>query len=147
MVGGLDGPDAGTRAVLDLLHGRIASWRPPSAIAGLAGGRGAVRAARTLRSRAGAPAAGDGPPVAFPPEKGYFDAPEFREARYLWRWVAMVGPDLVIDVRDGAALEWRANALAAGRVAGQRAAAARLARRRARERRAVGPGAGRRPCR
>ena len=62
-------------------------------------------------------------PIAFPPEKGYFDAPEHREARYLWRWVSMLGPDLVIEVRRGDTLEWRANALAAGRVAASTPAA------------------------
>ena len=63
------------------------------------------------------------PAIAFPPDKGYFDAPEFREARYLWRWASMLGPDLVIEVRRGDTLEWRANGLAGALVAGSSAAA------------------------
>jgi rhamnogalacturonyl hydrolase YesR len=54
----------------------------------------------------------------FPPDGGYYDAADDRETRYLWRWVTMLGPDLVIDIRDGAALEWRANALARARLTG-----------------------------
>jgi rhamnogalacturonyl hydrolase YesR len=61
-----------------------------------------------------APAHGTAPLTAvFPPDKGYFDAAEQRETRYLWRWVTMLGPDLVIEVREGKTLEWRTNALAA----------------------------------
>ena len=54
----------------------------------------------------------------------------------------MLGPDLVIDVRRGDALEWRANALAAALRAGRRRGGTRRAGRRAGHRRAVGPGAG-----
>ena len=69
---------------------------------------------------AGAPLS---PAPVFPPDKGYFDAPEFREARYLWRWATMLAPDLVIEVRHGATLEWRGNALGRARVAGSGLAA------------------------
>ena len=52
----------------------------------------------------------DGPPEAdaatdlsrgFPPVKGFYDAPGCPEAAYLWRWTAMYGAHLVIDVRAG----------------------------------------------
>ena len=125
LVAGLDGSDDGTRAVLDLLASGIANgtafsnrrrWQVAAVPCVLA-----ERCDRVPDAPADpAPA----PAIAFPPEKGFFDAPEFREARYLWRWVTMVGPDLVIEVRRGGALEWRANALANGRVAGSVAAAA-----------------------
>lgn len=49
----------------------------------------------------------------FPPEKGFFDAPDRPESRYLWRWIAMQAPDLVIEVRAGSATAWRANPVAA----------------------------------
>ncbi len=51
-------------------------------------------------------------PLTFPPEKGFYDTPDQPESRFLWRWVAMQAPDLVIDVRTGAATTWQANALA-----------------------------------
>ncbi len=125
LVAGLDGSDEGTRAVLDLLKSGIAngtafSNRRRWQVAAVP----CVLVERCDRE-AGAPAdPAPAPAIAFPPEKGYYDAPEFREARYLWRWVAMLGPDLVIEVRRGGTLEWRANALASGRVAGSGAAAA-----------------------
>lgn len=115
LVGGLDGARDGARVVLDLVAWRLADgsivrnrrrWQVA-----------AVPCA--LPERCDADAAGvpglAGP--AFPPDQGYFDAPEFREARYLWRWVTMLGPDLVIEVRHGATLEWRGNALGRARLA------------------------------
>ena len=113
IVGGLDGSAAGARVVLDVLRAGVAN--------GTAFGnrrRWQVAAVPcVLPDRCDrlpdAPADPAGPPaIAFPPEKGYYDAPEFREARYLWRWVSMLGPDLVIEVGHGDRLEWRANALA-----------------------------------
>ncbi len=132
IVGGLDGSPAGPRVVLDLLAWRLTDqslvrnrrrWQvaavpcalpdccdPPSGV--------------PLAGAATAPVAS---PV-FPPEKGYYDAPELRETRYLWRWVTMLGPDLVIEVRAGPALEWRANPLGRERVpAATEAAPASLA--------------------
>jgi len=44
----------------------------------------------------------DGPkaaPLAFPPQKGFFNDPATPEYRYLWRWTAMSSPDLVVDLR------------------------------------------------
>ena len=38
---------------------------------------------------------------AFPPAKGFYDDAARPEAAYLWRWVAMYGAHLVIDVREG----------------------------------------------
>jgi unsaturated rhamnogalacturonyl hydrolase len=116
LVGGLDGVAASKEAVLELLAAQTSP--------GVASGnrrRWQVAAVPCVMpeqcdaAASGTPATAS--PIVFPPEKGYFDAPEHREARYLWRWVSMLGPDLVIEVRAGAALEWRANPLAGGRVA------------------------------
>ena len=38
-------------------------------------------------------------PLAFPPQKGFFNDPAAPEQRYLWRWTAMSSPDLVVDLR------------------------------------------------
>jgi len=124
LVGGLDGSNESMRVVLDLV-----TWR--------LGDRSIVRNRRRWQVAAvpcalpdrcdPAPGAAPPPPVpapapapgpAFPPEQGFYDAPEHREARYLWRWVTMLAPDLVIEVRRGDRLEWRANALSRGRVSG-----------------------------
>lgn len=37
----------------------------------------------------------------YPPEHGYYNDRARPESRYLWRWVGMYGPDLVIDIRLG----------------------------------------------
>ena len=116
IVGGLDGSADGARAVLDVVAWRLAADPP-------------VRQRRNFQLAAvpcvfadrcdadgPAPAAGaatGGEPATFPPDKGYFDAVEQRETRYLWRWITMLGPDLVIEVRAGRSLEWRTNALGA----------------------------------
>ena len=118
LVGGLDGSDESRRVVLDLV-----TWR--------LGDRSIVRNRRRWQVAAvpcalpdrcdAAPGAAAPPPApgpAFPPEKGFYDAPEHREARHLWRWVTMLAPDLVIEVRRGDTLEWRTNALGRGRVSG-----------------------------
>jgi rhamnogalacturonyl hydrolase YesR len=115
IVGGLDGSRDISRAVLDVVAGRLAADPP-------------VRTRRNFQLAAvpcvfadrcdgeGAPGASPAAVAVFPPDKGYFDAPDQRETRYLWRWITMLGPDLVIDVREGPALVWRANALAAPKV-------------------------------
>lgn len=135
IVGGLDGSRDSARAVLD-----IVSWR--LADAGIVRNRrrwqiAAVPCALPERCDGGAPppsppsaapraAAGGAPsPIPpFPPDKGFYDAAEFRESRYLWRWVTMLAPDLVIDVRHGTTLAWRGNAAGRERVPGSTPAAA-----------------------
>ncbi len=125
LVGGLDGSSDGARVVLE-----VVTWRLNDASIVRNRRRWQVAAVPCAlpercdqRDTAMAAAAAASPAPTFPPEKGFFDAPEFREARYLWRWVTMLGPDLVIDVRHGDTLQWRANALARGRVTGSDEAA------------------------
>ncbi len=122
IVGGLDGSRASARAVLDLLSWRLSDgtlvrnrrrWQVAAVPCALPE-RCDPEASGSAPTAASANAAAAGP--VFPPDKGYYDAPEFREARYLWRWATMLAPDLVIDVRDGATLEWRANTLGRARV-------------------------------
>jgi rhamnogalacturonyl hydrolase YesR len=49
-------------------------------------------------------------PLAFPPLKGFFNDPVAPEYRYLWRWTAMCGPDLVVDLRSAPQPAIHANA-------------------------------------
>jgi len=125
LVGGLDGAVEGAHAVVRLVEWRLGTpivrnrrrWQvaavpcvlPDRCDAGPAGSASGAAAALA-------------PP--FPPADGFYDAPLLRETRHLWRWITMSGADLVIEVRSGATLEWRANALARGRVAGSSAAGA-----------------------
>jgi unsaturated rhamnogalacturonyl hydrolase len=117
IVGGLDGSPDGSRVVVDLV-----TWRLGDATIVRNRRRWQVAAVPCALPdqcdpATGSPAAPVGPGPAFPPDKGFYDAPEHREARYLWRWITMLAPDLVIEVRRGDTLAWRANALARGRVA------------------------------
>ena len=120
IVGGLDGSPEATRAVLDVLRWSgqsgavVSSNRRRWQVAGVP---------CVLAGRCDAAGTASVSVAPFPPEKGYFDAPQDREARFLWRWVTMLGPDLVVDVRGGERLEWRANSLASGLVAGAAPAA------------------------
>ena len=118
IVGGLDGSADGTRVVVDLVTWRLGDativrnrrrWQMAAVPCALPDQCDPAQGAAAGPSPAG---------PAFPPDKGFYDAPEHREARYLWRWVTMLAPDLVIEVRKGDTLAWRANALARGRVSG-----------------------------
>ena len=44
----------------------------------------------------------------YPPVEGFFDHQSDPVARYLWRWVGYLAPDLVIELRGGESTEWRA---------------------------------------
>ena len=110
LVGGLDGTAESTRAVLDALTAMTGGATPSSnrrrwQVAAVP----CVLPDRCDATDGAAAATASASTAAFPPEKGFFDAPEHREARFLWRWVSLLGPDLVIEVRRGDALEWRAN--------------------------------------
>lgn len=109
IVGGLDGRAESTSAVTSFLRWWFAD--------------AAARRAREMWQIAAVPCAlpdgcGDPPtipvlaPLTFPPEKGFYDAADQPESRFLWRWIAMQAPDLVIEVRAGDTTSWRANVLA-----------------------------------
>ncbi len=135
LVGGLDGSPAGSTVVLDLLAWRLADrslvrnrrrWQVAAVPCALPDRCDPV--AGVAPAAAAAASAEPAARPVFPPEKGYYDAPELRETRYLWRWITMLAPDLVIEVRDGPTLEWRGNALGRERVpASLEAVAASLA--------------------
>jgi rhamnogalacturonyl hydrolase YesR len=48
------------------------------------------------------------PPGPYPPPGDAYGGAANLEAAYLWRWIGMHAPDLVVDVRSGPALEWHA---------------------------------------
>ncbi|MGE0042457.1 MAG: glycoside hydrolase family 88 protein, partial [Vicinamibacterales bacterium] len=105
IVGGLDGDTAVANAIVEYLQrslgrGPLARWD--------------VAAIPCARPEACDGGGGTSVPTAvFPPDGGFFNTKDDLEARYVWRWVAMQAPDLVIDVRAGAASR-AANAPARG---------------------------------
>jgi rhamnogalacturonyl hydrolase YesR len=50
------------------------------------------------------------PASGYPPKGGFFDDSDNPEARYLWRWISLAAPDLLLEVEDGDGVEWRENA-------------------------------------
>lgn len=50
--------------------------------------------------------AGGDPAVGYPPVGGYYFDELAPEARYLWRWVGFMAPDLVLEVRLGREAGW-----------------------------------------
>ena len=47
-------------------------------------------------------------PAPYPPADGFFDHESDPVARYLWRWVSHLAPDLVVELRAGDSTERRA---------------------------------------
>lgn len=46
------------------------------------------------------------PTRGHPPQGGFYDHPTDPESRYLWRWIGMEGPDLVVEVEHGEGERW-----------------------------------------
>ena len=65
------------------------------------------------------PTTAPGEPLAFPPAGSFFDGKVDPTPQYVWRWVTMQAPTVVVDVR-GSALPpaWEANTLAMPLVSG-----------------------------
>ena len=101
LVGGLDGSPQSTNVVLALLH------------SGLAGGDFAVSAVANAAPDGPFPPAGAAAAV-FPPEGAAYGGAN-APAHYLWRFIGMHAPDLVVEVRaEAGAAGGLTQALAAG---------------------------------
>ncbi|MCH9725425.1 MAG: glycoside hydrolase family 88 protein [Planctomycetes bacterium] len=46
------------------------------------------------------------PTRGYPPQGDAYHSPTKPETEYLWRWIGMHAPDLVLDVREGAQTQW-----------------------------------------
>lgn len=118
ILGGLDGSRDGARAVVDLLKWyftlpALASFRDrwqvsavPCVYADRCGGEGSPPMLAVM------------PNPEFPPAGGFFNDGQDPEARFIWRWVAMQSPDLVIDLRPGDSVSWSANRAGASLMSG-----------------------------
>lgn len=51
---------------------------------------------------------GGDPSRGYPPVGGYYDDPKTPESRYLWRWLGVHAPDLVVEVVPGKGESWYA---------------------------------------
>ena len=52
--------------------------------------------------------AGGVPGAGYPPVEGYFNDPKDPEARYIWRWLSFLAPDVLLEVRAGEGFAWEA---------------------------------------
>ena len=57
---------------------------------------------------------GGQPSEGYPPAGGFYDDAQNPERRYLWRWIGMQAPDVVIELRAGSAVSWQASDAATG---------------------------------
>ncbi|MBK9170884.1 MAG: glycoside hydrolase family 88 protein [Bryobacterales bacterium] len=92
LVAGLDGPSAASRLVEDEL-----AWFSNSS----------ERAAYTIAAVALANPGGTSWPQ-FPPPGDAYQKRHGREAHYLWRWIGLQAPDLVVEIRTGPQQGWEA---------------------------------------
>jgi len=110
IVGGLDGNAAGTEAVM-----RVVTWWMKERNAQALRDRWSLAALPCARPElcdgARSPSS-DASPLAFPPAGGFFDGKQDPTPHYIWRWTTMQAPTVVIEVRAGGEVRWRANALA-----------------------------------
>ena len=56
--------------------------------------------------------AGGRPAEDYPPVVGFFDDRRSPEQRYLWRWVGLQAPDLILEVQSGEEVSWLSSASA-----------------------------------
>ena len=109
LIGGLDGSAESTAAVL-----RVLTWWFTSPDAATLRGAWQLAALPCADPRSCGDAAGGKPqqPLTFPPTGAFFDGKSDPTAQYVWRWTTMQAPTVVVDVRVGWPLQWRANRLA-----------------------------------
>lgn len=56
---------------------------------------------------------GGRPDTGYPPEEHFFYDPHNPERRYLWRWIGMQAPDLILELRVGSTVQWESSVSAA----------------------------------
>lgn len=111
LIGGLSGQAEDRRLALRTIEAyldnadRLAATVALSAIP-LANPDGFSSNRETAHHASGTPASG------YPPPDHYVADPQNPESRYLWRWVGMQAPDLVLEIRSGASVQWEASAVA-----------------------------------
>ena len=57
---------------------------------------------------------GGSPTTGYPPQDGFFNHETDPEARYLWRYIGFMAPDLALEVRAGDSVAWESAGVPAG---------------------------------
>lgn len=97
LVAGLNGVDPGVAAAIELYR----DLRQREELAGWT-----ITLVPLVRPDAAASDPGAQSALRFPPADDAYLSPIEPEGQYLWRWLAMHGPDAVIEVRGGSATRW-----------------------------------------
>ena len=101
LTGGSEGIENGFR-VLDSYAGGGESLERDVALSAIPCANPDGLAQGTLASNG----AGGNPAVGYPPEDDYYFDANDPEARYLWRWISLHAPDVVLEVREAYSLRW-----------------------------------------
>ena len=107
LIGGLDGVDASVQATVAAVK-----WFDTAEQAAALREKFAVSAVPVanpdawVKGSGPANASGGDPTRGYPPEGDSYQSETNPEAEYLWRWIGMHAPDLVIDVRAGSQTHW-----------------------------------------
>lgn len=92
LVSGISGPDEAV--ALEVLQGWAEHDKPPVSLS-------AVPVAN--------PDAIDLGTGGYPPEGGFYDDHDGPEKQYLWRWICLLAPDLVVELKTGDETRWEYN--------------------------------------
>ena len=117
LVGGLDGSPGSVDAVLEAMKWFYTApggkrFRTKFAVSavpvgnpdGWAGQTGASAGSGGVASNGNG--SGGNPTAGYPPKGDAYSSPTDPEAAYLWRWIGMHAPDLVVDIRSGPETRW-----------------------------------------
>ncbi len=107
LIGGLDGSEASVASVINAVnwfYGAEAA-KPLHKIFSLSAVPIANPDGWVLRQGPNN-ASGGNPTRGYPPRGAAYHSPTKPETEYLWRWIGMHAPDLVIDVRKGKRFQW-----------------------------------------
>ena len=107
LIGGLDGSTQSVASVLDAAKSfygddSAARWRERFVLSVVPCGNPDGTLAETGRKNGSGGTAATG----YPPQGVAYNDPHNPESIYLWRWIGMHAPDLVVDVRAGSMLRW-----------------------------------------
>ncbi|MEQ8790777.1 MAG: glycoside hydrolase family 88 protein [Pirellulaceae bacterium] len=111
VVGGLDGRTASVEAVrrtMPWFHTGKAALEQRSRFTLSAIACGNPDGLKIPQASVGDNGSGGDPRHGYPPKSAAYNSPTDPEAAYLWRWIGMHAPDLVIVVEQGPALRWHA---------------------------------------
>jgi unsaturated rhamnogalacturonyl hydrolase len=107
LIGGLDGSRGSVQTVVAAMR-----WFYTAPAARALRRSFAISAVPVANPDGWASAAGPGdgsggnPTTGYPPKGEAYSSPTDPEAAYLWRWIGMHAPDLVVDVRSGPETRW-----------------------------------------